>query len=111
MEQPPICEPGNLAPFVVADLYTGAFLVAQGCRLMEVVPVQNGRFGFSFLNADGEASRVARSYAAGATVEGVKFASAVHDLKTRIFAARSQTHVGEQNGNTHRAQPHDRRPR
>jgi hypothetical protein len=83
--------------FVVADLYTSAFLVANGCRLMELVPVQNGRFGFAFFNADGEAARIARSYPAGAAVEAVKFASAVHDLKTRIFAARSQTHVGEHN--------------
>jgi len=72
--------------------YLGASaLVATGIVLIEVRPPTGfrSRCALVFSDEDGEASRALAEHQAGSlTVNSLKYAAAVNDLKQRIFSAR-----------------------
>jgi len=75
----------------LSEYLSCAALVAAGVELLEVRPPTGfqRRCALVFDDADGKASRALAEHQAGSlTVNSLKYAAAVNDLKQRIFSAR-----------------------
>jgi hypothetical protein len=78
------------------DLSIAAYLLSKGHILLGLELVGT-RFSFKFENTDGSASLAVSAYTQGGMVEALRFAEAIKQLKSLLYAEKFRN--GNGNGN------------